>query len=64
MNPGGLGRNRTTDTRIFNPLLYRLSYLAINLKGYIYKMTRSKERAFNRTRAVKSMKADHTRAVK
>jgi len=27
-------------------------------------MTRSKERAFNRTRAVKSMKADHTRAVK
>ena len=25
---GGLGRNRTTDTRIFNPLLYQLSYLA------------------------------------
>ena len=25
---GGLGRNRTTDTRIFNPLLYRLSYQA------------------------------------
>ena len=25
---GGLGRNRTTDTRIFNPLLYRLSYKA------------------------------------
>ena len=24
---GGLGRNRTTDTRIFNPLLYQLSYL-------------------------------------
>ena len=22
---GGLGRNRTTDTRIFNPLLYQLS---------------------------------------
>jgi hypothetical protein len=21
------GRNRTTDTRIFNPLLYQLSYL-------------------------------------
>ena len=29
---GGLGRNRTTDTRIFNPLLYRLSYRA---KPYI-----------------------------
>ena len=27
---GGQGRNRTTDTRIFNPLLYQLSYLAIN----------------------------------
>ena len=29
MNVGGLGRNRTTDTRIFNPLLYRLSYRAL-----------------------------------
>ncbi len=28
---GGLGRNRTTDTRIFNPLLYRLSYQAVIL---------------------------------
>ena len=27
-NLGGLGRNRTTDTRIFNPLLYQLSYRA------------------------------------
>ena len=25
---GGQGRNRTADTRIFSPLLYRLSYLA------------------------------------
>ena len=25
---GGQGENRTPDTRIFNPLLYRLSYLA------------------------------------
>ena len=25
---GGLGRNRTNDTRIFSPLLYRLSYAA------------------------------------
>ena len=31
-NDGGLGRNRTTDTRIFNPLLYRLSYRAKYLK--------------------------------
>jgi hypothetical protein len=30
MNFGGQGRNRTTDTRIFNPLLYQLSYLAIS----------------------------------
>ena len=28
LNLGGQGRNRTTDTRIFNPLLYQLSYLA------------------------------------
>ncbi len=26
---GGAGRNRTADTRSFNPLLYRLSYRAI-----------------------------------
>ncbi len=25
-NNGAWGRNRTSDTRIFNPLLYRLSY--------------------------------------
>ena len=25
-NNGGSGRNRTADTRIFSPLLYRLSY--------------------------------------
>ena len=31
---GGSGRNRTTDTRIFNPLLYRLSYRA-NAKSRI-----------------------------
>jgi hypothetical protein len=30
--PGGLGRNRTTDTRIFNPLLYQLSYRAVSRK--------------------------------
>ena len=29
---GGAGRNRTADTRIFNPLLYRLSYRAISFK--------------------------------
>ena len=27
---GGLGRNRTADTRIFSPLLYRLSYQAFS----------------------------------
>ncbi len=29
---GAQRRNRTTDTRIFSPLLYRLSYLGINKK--------------------------------
>ena len=28
---GGQGRNRTADTRIFNPLLYQLSYLAADI---------------------------------
>ncbi len=32
INSGGPGRNRTTDTRIFNPLLYRLSYRAMLFK--------------------------------
>ena len=27
LTDGAQGRNRTTDTRIFNPLLYQLSYL-------------------------------------
>ena len=33
-NFGGLGRNRTTDTRIFNPLLYQLSYQANEVRNY------------------------------
>ena len=28
----GQGQNRTADTRIFSPLLYRLSYLARSLE--------------------------------
>ena len=31
----GQGQNRTADTRIFSPLLYRLSYLATSLKTEI-----------------------------
>ncbi len=31
----GQGRNRTTDTRIFNPLLYQLSYLAAFGEGRV-----------------------------
>ncbi len=30
---GAQGRNRTSDTRIFNPLLYQLSYLGIWAAG-------------------------------
>ena len=45
MDTGGLGRNRTTDTRIFNPLLYRLSYRAKLLSNFLntalnYNLTR------------------------
>ena len=35
---GGQEWNRTTDTRIFNPLLYRLSYLAIDCRGDFFKI--------------------------
>lgn len=30
---GGQGQNRTVDTRIFSPLLYQLSYLALDCKA-------------------------------
>ena len=30
---GGQGRNRTIDTRIFSPLLYQLSYLAVRRRA-------------------------------
>lgn len=30
---GAQGRNRTSDTRIFNPLLYRLSYLGMRFRA-------------------------------
>ena len=33
MNFGASGRNRTTDTGIFSPLLYRLSYRGIPLRS-------------------------------
>ena len=32
---GGLDWNRTSDTRIFNPLLYQLSYRALERSGII-----------------------------
>ena len=38
----GQGQNRTADTRIFSPLLYRLSYLATALK-YCLKGTGSQD---------------------
>ena len=31
---GGLDWNRTSDTRIFNPLLYQLSYRALGKRDY------------------------------
>ena len=31
---GGLDWNRTSDTRIFNPLLYQLSYRALEKRDY------------------------------
>jgi hypothetical protein len=35
-NQSGVGRDRTADTRIFSPLLYRLSYRTIGRQKYKY----------------------------
>jgi hypothetical protein len=37
LSNGGSGRNRTADTRIFSPLLYRLSYRANLLLSFAIK---------------------------
>src|SRR5687768_5389842 len=42
---GGQGRNRTADTRIFSPLLYRLSYLAKRCEPEILRKS-SRESSF------------------
>jgi hypothetical protein len=34
---GGVGRDRTADTRIFSPLLYQLSYRTNWLKFQVFK---------------------------
>jgi hypothetical protein len=36
LNAGGRSGNRTCDTRIFNPLLYRLSYPASFANDVVY----------------------------
>ena len=41
---GGQGRSRTADTRIFSPLLYRLSYLAIRVKAEILRKSSGESR--------------------
>ena len=41
---GGQGRSRTADTRIFSPLLYRLSYLAIRVKAEILRKSAGESR--------------------
>ena len=40
----GQGQNRTADTRIFSPLLYRLSYLAIEVKRGILRKSSGESR--------------------
>ena len=35
---GAQSRNRTSDTRIFNPLLYQLSYLGTVVKGCAFRV--------------------------
>jgi len=51
---GAQSRNRTSDTRIFNPLLYQLSYLGTyaasigKADGIVQPFTKKKPRLFNR----------------
>ena len=42
---GGLGRNRTNDTRIFNPLLYQLSYRAMSAARDYTALRRPRDRS-------------------
>ena len=37
---GAQDRNRTSDTRIFNPLLYQLSYLGTRWVAGVYEIVR------------------------
>ncbi len=46
---GAQGRNRTTDTRIFSPLLYQLSYLGRMRAGFIESALRVVQGAAPRT---------------
>ena len=48
LGDGAQGRNRTVDTRIFNPLLYRLSYLGF-LAVFWREFSASGARGRNRT---------------
>ena len=49
----GQGRNRTADTRIFSPLLYQLSYLALG----------ANVRALNRIVAAQALSLTRRRAT-
>ena len=40
---GGQGWNRTTDTGIFSPLLYRLSYLAMEIASRVLNRSQAGE---------------------
>jgi hypothetical protein len=42
-----VGRDRTADTRIFSPLLYRLSYRTIPCKGSKNKISAGKSEIFS-----------------
>jgi hypothetical protein len=46
---GAWGRNRTSDTRIFNPLLYRLSYPGVP-KYRLGSVLAGGERVYSRAR--------------
>jgi hypothetical protein len=60
---GGQGRNRTTDTRIFSPLLYQLSYLAAGWGRVLDRPARASSSNANEVNEAKSLISSQLRKL-
>ena len=62
---GGQGRNRTADTRIFSPLLYQLSYLAVMVGFLLIEPSPDLNQSFLKLSNFRSLRAlPHIKKVK